>query len=245
MPSSPKGSESIDRAAYALRATDLETASRQFRALVPWYTHFLRPWLSPDKNLPLLDLPCGSGKLLFALHTMGYTNIRGADIDPAQVAVALELGLPVQQLDAFELLEHETPGSAAGIFSLDFLEHLTPENALRFVRLAHRTLSANGLFICRTPSADGPFGSHDRYNDLTHKWALTSGAARQLFVLGGFAPAGVAILQEAPVPYKWQNIVRLFLFKATTALWGAWLELCGIGAPGVWTKSMWIVARRS
>lgn len=100
------------------------------------------------------------------------------------------------------------------------------------------------MLICRTPSADGPFGSHDRHNDLTHRWGLSAGAAGQLFQLAGFSAKQITVIGEAPVPYKTVNRLRLWFYRITTAALGAYLELCGIGAPRIWTRSMWIIASR-
>ena len=109
--------------------------------------------------------------------------------------------------------------------------------------MARRALAPGGLLLCRTPSADGPFGSHDRYNDLTHRWGMTSGAAVQLLQLGGFSAADVQVLGEPPVPYNGINLLRLALYRFTTAVVGTWLNLAGIGRPNIWTRSMWIIAR--
>jgi len=196
------------------------------------------------KDSRILDLPCGDGNLLFALRELGFTNILGIDVDPGQVEAAKQLGLPVEVGEAVAALAREGEGTVALIFSLDFIEHISIEHAVDFCRLARRALRPGGKLICRTPCADGPFGSHDRHNDLTHRWGMTSGAASQLFRLAGFSSDQVAVVGEAPVPYKLVNRLRLWLYKLTTGVLGAYLELCGIGAPRIWTRSMWIVATR-
>jgi len=213
-----------DRAAYSLRAGDAEAHRQRLARLCPWYATFLRRWLPADKSSRILDLPCGDGNLLFALKDLGFTNLLGVDVDPGQVALAQQLGLTARVGDVFE--------------------HVPIEQALEFCKLARRALSPGGMLICRTPCADGPFGSHDRHNDLTHRWGMTSGAAGQFLILAGFQPDEISVVGEPPVPYKLVNWFRLQLYRVTTAVVGAWLELCGIGAPRVWTRSMWIVAGR-
>ncbi len=233
-----------DRAAYALRATDLNVVRQRLAKLGPWYAKFLQRWLPSAKDGRILDLPCGDGNLLFALREMGFTNVQGVDVDPGQVAVAKELGLPVEVGEVFEALAREGESTVARVFAVDFLEHVSIERALEFCKLARRSLMPGGKLICRTPCADGPFGSHDRHNDLTHRWGMTSSAASQLFRLAGFSPDQVAVVGEPPVPYKLVNRPRLWLYRMTTAVLGAYLELCGIGAPSIWTRSMWIIAGR-
>jgi len=233
-----------DRATYALRAMDPAAVRERLARLSPWYATFFAKWLPAEKDSRILDLPCGAGNLLFALKDMGFTNVRGVDVDPGQVEVAKEFGLPAEVGEVFAALARESEGTVARIFAVDFLEHVSIEQALQFCTLARRSLMPGGMLICRTPSADGPFGSHDRYNDLTHRWAMTSSAACQLFCLAGFSPAQLTVLGEAPVPYKLVNRLRLWLYRLTTAVLGAYLELCGIGAPSIWTRSMWIIAVR-
>jgi SAM-dependent methyltransferase len=237
----------FDDAIYALRTgpeSSVEALAARFEYLVPWYATFLRPWLPADKSSPMLDVPCGAGNLLYTLCKLGYTAVSGIDSEPLQIELARRLGLPASTGDAFAAVEALPPGSVERIFSLDFLEHVERADALRFSRLAHRALAPGGYLICRMPSADGPFGSHDRYNDLTHRWAATSNSILPFLQLAGFDAANVRIVQEAPVRYKFTNVVRRALFDLTTTVAGFFLEVVGIGAPRVWTRSMWIVARR-
>jgi SAM-dependent methyltransferase len=237
----------LDEAVYALRADpaeSLDAFSKKFDALFPWYSTFLRPWLPADRESPMLDVPCGAGNLLYTLRKLGYTAISGVDSDSGQVAIAQRLGLPAQVGDAFAAVTACAPGTLQRIFSLDFLEHLEPANAIEFLRHAFRALSSPGALICRMPSADGPFGSHDRYNDLTHRWAVTSNAIIPVMQLGGFRAGDVVIRQEAPVAYNLTNLVRRGLFQVTTRSLGAFLDLVGVGAPRVWTRSMWIIAQK-
>ena len=243
---SPAGrATSLDEAAYSLRGDaegGLQALQRRLAKLGPWYAHFLRPWLPVERASPMLDVPSGAGNLLYALHSLGYTAVRGVDGDAGQVTLARQLGLSAEVGDAFEAVERAATGQFARIFSLDFLEHVSPEDAVRFCRAARAALAPGGILLCRTPSADGPFGSHDRYNDVTHRWAMTAGSAVQLLSLAGFKPSEVVVVGEPPVPYNLVNRVRLGMYQLTTAALGGWLHVCGIGRPVIWTRSMWIVA---
>jgi SAM-dependent methyltransferase len=237
----------FDAELYALRAREglsPDDLRRQHERTFPWYETFLRPWLPADQTSRMLDVPCGAGNLLFALHRLGYTAAAGVDSEPRQVALAQQLGLPAKMGDAFAEIEACDAESMERIFSLDFLEHLEPQRAVDFVRGAHRVLVPGGFLLCRTPSADGPFGSHDRHNDLTHRWAMTSSSAFTFMRLAGFRDENISVHQEAPVAYKLSNLARLALFRATTAFLGLLLDVVGIGGPKVWTRSMWVIARK-
>lgn len=234
----------FDQSVYASMSNSRDTADlrAQFERLRPWYSRFLADVLPRDTSARILDVPCGAGNLLFTLQSLGYTQAVGYDGDPGQIGLAQALGLSAKQGDALEALAQTPPGSIAVVFSLDFLEHLPKETAVRFCASARRALAPGGLLVCRTPSADGPFGSRDRYNDLTHKWSMTANVAEALMRLAGFR--GVEVRQEAPPPYHWKNRLRRLLFLGTTRLLSAYLTLCGIAPPRVWTTSMWIIARK-
>jgi 2-polyprenyl-3-methyl-5-hydroxy-6-metoxy-1,4-benzoquinol methylase len=243
MPADPAFAQSL----YALRVADTVSSDdmrRRHEATLPWYRLFLAPWLPADRRSRILDIPCGAGNLLYTLRDMGYISVTGVDAEPRQVRLAQELGLAAVEGDAFSTLEACPPASVERVFSLDFLEHVETKAAAEFVRLAYRALTPTGMLICRTPSADGPFAAHDIHNDLTHRWAMTSNAAYTLMRLAGFERDKVSVHQEGPVPYKLTNRVRKLLFRATTALLGRFLDAVGIGAPRIWTRSMWIVGRK-
>jgi hypothetical protein len=55
----------------------------------------------------------------------------------------------------------------------------------------------------------------------------------------------IEVCGEPPVPYKWQNAIRRGLYEVTVRTATLWLELSGIGAPRIWTRSMWIAAKKS
>ena len=240
-------SDDFDAALYALRTEDGQSADalrQQHERNSFWYEGFLRPWLPADRTSRMIDVPCGTGNLLYALRRMGYKAVTGVDSDPHQVALAQQLGLPAILGDAFAALDACPADSVDRVFSLDFLEHLDPRRAVEFVRLAHSKLIPGGFLLCRTPSSDGPFGSHDRHNDLTHRWAMTANSAFTFMRIAGFKTASVSVRQEAPVPYKVTNLVRRALFRSSTVLLSLFLNAVGIGAPTIWTRSMWVIAKK-
>ena len=76
------------------------------------------------------------------------------------------------------------------------------------------------------PCADGPFGAHDWCNDLSHKWAATSGALAGTLRAVGFS--SVSILDERPVPYKLSNYPRLWAFHVASAVCSLGLLALGL-----------------
>ena len=240
----PASPTAFEREVYAMRSLGQdagEVAAALARAK-PWYEAFLAEWLPENRDSVILDVPCGHGNLLYCLTELGYRAVRGVDADEGQVRMAQSLRLPAEVGDAFDELESIPLGSVSRIFSVDFLEHVPKSKALEFCRLSFRALEPGGWLVCRTPAADGPFGAADRYNDVTHEWGMTSSAAFAFFKLAGFSV--ITVRDEAPVPYKWVNRVRRVMYTITTKALSASLNLVGIGAPAIWTRSMWIAARK-
>ncbi len=218
---------------------DAAALERRFRSLARWYACRLGPFLPASRQAVWLDLPCGYGNFLYFLRRMGYTRISGYDADPKQVHLARLLDLPAEERDAFAVLD-DNSRSFDAIASVDFLEHLSRDAAVRFLAACRARLRPAGVLILRMPCADGPFGSHDAWNDLTHQWAATSNLLRSLLQMSGFER--IQILDERPQPYNLRNRIRLLAFHAARLLTSLWVAALGVTPPAVWSLSMWAVA---
>src|SRR5262249_48963311 len=58
-----------------------------------YFDQHLGRHLPADRGAAILDVGCGFGGLLMHLRDRGYTNVRGVDVSPEQVAMAHRLGL--------------------------------------------------------------------------------------------------------------------------------------------------------
>jgi 2-polyprenyl-3-methyl-5-hydroxy-6-metoxy-1,4-benzoquinol methylase len=209
---------------------------QRFDKLALWYAHRLRAHLPISRSVACLDLPCGYGNFLYFLRQQGYQNIVGYDLDPAQVKLAKLLDLPVHEGDAFDVLSN-TLNTWDCITSLDFIEHLSRDQVLKFLELCWARLRPGGVLILRTSCADGPFGAHDRYNDLTHQGAMTSNVLRTVMRMLNFER--VEILDERPQAYNLLNTLRLLLFYPTRAFVSGLCLALGLAPPAVWSRAMW------
>jgi 2-polyprenyl-3-methyl-5-hydroxy-6-metoxy-1,4-benzoquinol methylase len=231
---------------YAYQTTarglfDAAALRRRFEALAPWYAQRLRDHLPHDRGAAWLDVPCGSGNFLYFLRRVGYRRVIGCDADPEQVRLARLLDLPAETADALTVIADDQRRWDA-ISALDFVEHLSRDDALRFLDLCRARLRPGGVLILRTPCADGPFGAHDRYNDLTHQWAMTSNLAVAVMAMVGFER--VAILDERPRPTSPLNAARWLVSGVATAVAATLCHAVGVAPPRVWTRSMWVVCYR-
>jgi SAM-dependent methyltransferase len=213
----------------------LEAAFKKMSATYGYYFgHYLR-----DIKGPAVDVPCGYGNFLYFLRQRGI-ECYGVDLDDAQVALAQSLGLPARKGDG--LVELKAKHGLGLISSLDFLEHIDKDDAVRFLRDARQALRPGGLLILRMPSADGPFGAHDFANDLTHRWVATSTVLRHLLGATGFELLDVH--DDYPAPVHFKGLLRFCVYHVSKRLFSLGVIALGMSAPKIWSRSMWIVARR-
>jgi len=220
---------------------DAKSLRLQFDKLAKWYACRLRPYLPESRDACCLDLPCGFGNFLYFLETRGYRNTLGLDIDPEQVKLARLLELPAEEGDAFAHLA-QTKNKYAMISSLDFIEHLSKDDALSLIRLCWQALQPGGVLILRAPCADGPFGAHDAWNDMTHEWGMTANVLQTILELSDFEK--VEMLDERPQPTNVVNVIRWLVYFPAKALVSAVCMALGVRPPRIWTRSMMAVARK-
>lgn len=215
---------------------DKDSLQRRFDKLASWYASRLRGYLPTDRGAVTIDIPCGYGNFLYFLRKQGYHSAVGYDLDPEQVRLARLLDLPAWEGDAFRVLAESTQRYDC-ISSLDFLEHLSRNDALAFLELCRTRLNPGGVLLVRMPCADGPFGAHDLCNDITHQWGATSNLLRVLMEMIGFTR--VVILDERPQLHNLMGALRLLVFYPTLFVVSLVTLALGFSLPKVWSRSMW------
>lgn len=211
-----------------------------FEARISTYDRLLLKYLPEKKDSCIIDVPCGFGNFLYYLRTKGYMNIAGYDLDPKQVELANLLDLPAYTGDAFEVLKKAN--SLDMISSIDFLEHITKDQACIFLQLCFESLKPGGVLIMRVPSADGPFGVSHAWNDITHKWFLTSKAwKRGVLRMIGFKESNIQIIEDRIPP---SGNIHKIMYKLLNYAQRKYLEIICITPPQIWSRSMWIICRK-
>ena len=211
---------------------DREGALRWSRAIA----YRLRGWTPERKDARILDLACGSGRLLFFFSERGYKNLTGVDISPDQVSLAGQVTPDVRQESALDHVESH-PDSYDLITSYDIIEHFEKDEALRFLDGCFAALRPGGRMILQTPNADSPMVASVRYGDFTHEICFNPNSLTRLMRMVGFCD--IEAREAGPVPSGNGLIssLRYLIWQAIRIglrLWNL-AETGSVGA-GVWTR---------
>lgn len=211
----------------------------------PYLRQLVSRHFPPERDVAVLDLGCGYGALLHVAREAGYTNLRGVDTSPDQVAVAGRLGIPgVERGDVRETLAALEPDSQDVVVAFDLLEHLEKDALLGFVGGVLRALRPGGRLILHVPNAESPFFGAVRHGDLTHELAFTRESLPQLLRTAGYRE--VRCHEDTPVVHGAKSALRLLLWKIFRS--GLRLvvaaETGDTGRDAIFTRNLLCVARK-
>jgi O-antigen chain-terminating methyltransferase len=146
----------------------------------------------------VLDAGCGRGEFLELLREAGIPAY-GVDLDAEMAALSREKGLDVTTGDLLGHLAGLPDGSLGGVFAAQVIEHMSTDELVSFVRLAHAKLAPGGRCIAETinPTCLATF-SGAFYLDLTHTRPVHPEALR--FLLEGTGFREVELEFSAPFP---------------------------------------------
>jgi SAM-dependent methyltransferase len=178
---------------------------------LPYLQRIVREQFPENRSSSILDLGCGHGSLLYVLQRCGYSNVRGVDTSPEQVAAAKRLGIGgVEDGDVMETLAITPATSLDVVITFDVIEHFSKSELIPLVDAVLRVLKPGGRWIIHAPNAEGPMFGRVRYGDFTHELAFTRVSLDQLLRASGFAR--VACFEDSPVPHGLKSAIRALLW---------------------------------
>lgn len=185
----------------ALVTGDLQAALRKNTDY--FSTNFARH-LPLNRDVRILEIGCGYGKNLFAMHELGYKRLTGIDFSEEQVALAQnQLGFKdVHFADAIKWLSG-TDEKFDCIILIDVLEHLDLPSLVALGEMLKGHLTQAGRVIAQVPNAMAPMSPLPS-GDLTHVRAFTPQSMAQFF-----ANAQLALCYTGGV--KSENFIKRFL----------------------------------
>jgi predicted TPR repeat methyltransferase len=176
-----------------------------------YFDQHLGRHLPADRGAAILDIGCGFGGLLMHLRDRGYTNARGVDVSPEQVAMANRLGLDnVTQATAADYLDG-CREELDLVCAIDVLEHLRLDELLQVLDAVHAALRPGGRLVLQVPNGDGPFAGRLRCFDLTHERAFTTNSISQALRACGFSR--ITVHPVAPAVHGAQSAARWAIWR--------------------------------
>ncbi len=210
----------------------------------PYYEKLIARFLPPKKDIAIVDLACGHGRLIHSLKKSGYRNVLGVDISQEQVAVAHRLGLTEVECNSvsqFVLQASEESFDVA--FLMDILEHLEPYETMELLDNLHRIIRKNGILVIHVPNGEGIFGMKVRYGDFTHRGAFTPESIRQILMACGFEVK--SCLEDKPVIHGAKSLFRYFIWEILTAPFRLLLTAETGVIKHVLSQNMLVIANKS
>jgi 2-polyprenyl-3-methyl-5-hydroxy-6-metoxy-1,4-benzoquinol methylase len=226
---------------YANYGRDFQDAGERFdrEGAVRWsraIAYHLRGWMPERKDARILDLACGSGRLLFVFSEQGYKDLTGVDISPDQVVLARQVTPDVRHESVLDHLENN-PDSYDLITGYDIIEHLEKNEALRFLDGCFAALRSGGRVILQTPNADSPWAASVRYGDFTHELCFNQNSLSRLMRMAGFFEIEAREAGPLPLGSSLRSSVRYLIWQVIRAGLRIWnLAETGSAGTGVWTR---------
>lgn len=140
-----------------------------------------------DQNARILDFGCGFGQILCALKDIGFSNIEGADINPAAISHLRERQLAAHDLSTEEDFYETHAGNYDYVIMSHVLEHFPKDEVINQLRMVRKVIKSDGGLIVMVPNAQSNTGCYWAYEDFTHHLLFTSGSLYYVLKASGFS----------------------------------------------------------
>ena len=133
------------------------------------YLPYLKKLPFTKKDTIFLDVGCGRGEWLELAKEVGYSNVKGLDLNRIMVSESKTLGFDVVESDVIKYLESLEDESLSVITGFHIIEHLPFEVMMKLFEESLRTLKKGGMVIFETPNPENLLvGACNFYTDPTH-----------------------------------------------------------------------------
>lgn len=194
------------------------------RGREPYLRAIIKSHLPDHKQVRILDVGCGHGAFVRALHQAGYADARGVDHSAEQVEAGRRLGIDgIQQGELLETLRGFQADSLDVVIAFDVLEHFSKDELITIIDEIYRVLSKNGRLIIHAPNGESPFGNRILFWDFTHELAFTRESIAQVLMVCGFLR--VKCYEDRPVVHGLKSAIRRVLWSVIRAFWRFYLAV--------------------
>ncbi len=159
---------------------------RGYQSLGQFYRVNYLHRLPPDRDARILVISCGPGYFVNLLNEEGYPDVLGIDSHAEKIEHAVKRGLNCRTGTAFEELQGtEQPYDV--IICEQELNHLTKDEMIEFLKLAHSKLKVGGRLVCHGLNGANPIvGAETLAQNFDHFNTFTTYSLRQVLEYSGF-----------------------------------------------------------
>jgi len=218
----------------ALTAADVVRLCRQQSYV---WEQLINRWLPANPSARMVDLACGHGSFLYWLKEKKYQEIAGVDSSQEQIDRARSAGISVVKAEVIDWLLGQPAGSADVLFAIDFIEHITKDDFMRFLALTHAVLKPGGRLILRYPNGDSPFVGLNLFNDITHVWTYTTNCLNTLARMHRFS--GVEFADEGVEAIRDNRRLKVPVGRVARSLLRALVQAATRERVSYWHSSIW------
>jgi len=201
------------------------------------WERIVAPWLPTDRARPIAELACGHGSFLWWLKQRGFTQLAGIDSSKEQIEFARQIGVTTEAKDALAWLREQPGNSQHALVAIDFLEHISKDDAMEFLRLAQRVLVKGGRLILRYPNGDSPLVGMNLFNDVTHVWTYTPNCLDTLARMHGFA--ATSFVDESDGAIRDHRWFKVPLCRMSKAILGFLFRAAARERVRFWSPNLW------
>jgi len=193
-----------------LRAASHQIVSAEFADLD---ANYLR-WLPADRDASILDVGCGSGRVLAFLERRGFRRVEGFDADAQAVAAAAaRVSSRVTVCSDWHAFFAAQPRTYDLVVLKDVLYYLPIDALVPHLEHVRAALHPGGRVIVEVFNGAAFTGPFVAYKDTAIRWIPTEHSIRQALEHAGFA--SVTLAAHVPPRGSW----RRRIFNAAGGVW--------------------------
>jgi SAM-dependent methyltransferase len=157
------------------------------------YVRFLK---LAKKELPVVELGCGTGAFIKALLDEGFRDVKG--VEPSATYHEVVDDCYITRDYAAPFLSSIPTSTLGAVVALDVFEHIPLSELQALLALIASRLVAGGFLVFRMPNMSSPLALPNQYGDLSHTTSLNEHSVRQLAFATNFR---VASIHSEPFSY--------------------------------------------
>ncbi len=198
-----------------------ENIEKGYTTLYKFYKYNYLGHIPDSRDSNILVISCGPGYFVDMLNRNGYKNVLGIDSFPEKIELAKQRNLNCQTIDAFGHLNSTADNTYDAVFCEQELNHLTKEEIIEFLKLAHSKIKPGGRLISHALNGANPItGSEALAQNFDHYNTFTEYTIKQVLEYTGFQDIKVIPLH---LYVFWTNPLNYILI-AGSALYTAFFR---------------------